>query len=121
MAFRDGKVTLNHKGMEKMLKSREVRDALRPKAEQVLAAAIADPHDDTGDYEASLHIEDATTDRAVLRIVADDWKAPILEAAYGILARALDGASGLVKYTSKSGKTSMITQAQADNYSRNKK
>lgn len=85
-------IKLNHPGMAALLKSGEVRTMLRPRAEAVLAAAIADPHDDTHDYENSLHIEDDTTDRAVLRVVADDWKAHILEAKYGILARALDAA-----------------------------
>lgn len=85
-------IKLDHGGMAALLKSAEVRSALRERAEPVLAAAQADPHDDTGDYEASLHIEDATTDRAVVRVVASDWKAGILEAKYGILARALDAA-----------------------------
>jgi hypothetical protein len=65
---------------------------LTAKAQPVLAAAKADPHDDTGDYEAGLHIEQDTTDRAVVRVVSGDWKGHILEANYGILARALDSA-----------------------------
>lgn len=85
-------VKLNHGGMAAMLKSGEVRAELHRVAGPVLAAAQADPHDDTGEYEASLHIEDATTDRAVVRVVASDWKAWILESKYGILARALDSA-----------------------------
>lgn len=88
------KVTLNHAGMAALLKSAEVRAALTPRAEAVLAAAKADPHDDTGDYENSLHIQNDTTDRAVVRVVAGDWKGHILEAKYGILARALDAAGG---------------------------
>lgn len=83
------KVKLNHPGMAALLKSDEVRAILRPHAERVLAAAQADPHDDTGAYEAGLRIEQATTDRAVVRVVAGDWKGNILEAKYGILARAL--------------------------------
>ena len=85
-------IKLNHSGMAALLKSGEVRAALRGPAEAVLAAAQADSHDDTYDYENSLHIEDATTDRAVVRVVASDYKAWILEAEYGILARALDAA-----------------------------
>lgn len=83
---------VNKRGMSELLNSDEVRRELTRMAQPVLAAAKADPHDDTGDYEASLHIEQATTDRAVVRVVADDWKAAILEAEYGILARALDAA-----------------------------
>lgn len=84
------RVKLNSGGMEALLKSAEVRADLTERAEKVLAAAQADPHDDTGAYEAGLHIEQDTTDRAVVRVVSGDFKGHILEANYGILARALD-------------------------------
>lgn len=71
-----------------------VRALLREKAERVLAAAKADPHDETYAYENSLHIEEDHTDRLVLRVVASDKKSPLLEAKYGILAKALDAAGG---------------------------
>jgi hypothetical protein len=86
------KVKLNHRGMADLLKSPQVRAELTRRAQPVLAAAKADPHDDTGAYEAGLHIEQATTDRAVVRVVSGDWKGHILEAKYGILSRALDQA-----------------------------
>lgn len=85
-------IKLDHSGMGALLKSAEVRAALHDHAEPVLSAAQDSAPVDTGDYKASLHIEDATTDRAVVRVVASDWKAGILEAKYGILARALDAA-----------------------------
>lgn len=88
-------VKLKSREMEALLKSGDVRSMLTRAAQPVLAAAIADPHDDTGAYEASLHIEQDTTDRAVVRVVASDYKAFILEARYGILARALDSAGGV--------------------------
>ena len=88
------RIKLNHGGMAELLKSAEVRSALTQRAERVLAAAQADPHDDTGDYEAGLHIEQDTTDRAVVRVVSGDWKGHILEAKYGVLSRALDAAGG---------------------------
>ena len=88
------KVRLNGRGMEELLKSDDVRKALTKRAKRVLAAAQADPHDESGDYEAGLHIEQATTDRAVVRVVSDDWKGHILEAKYGILSRALDEDGG---------------------------
>lgn len=87
-------VKLNHRGMAELLKSDEVRAALTQRAERVLAKAKADPHDDTGAYERGLHIEQHTTDRAVVRVVSGDWKGHILEAKYGILSRALDAAGG---------------------------
>lgn len=87
------KVTLNSAGIQQMLKSAEVRAMLTAHAEPVLAAAKADPHDDTGAYENGLHIEQITTkSRAVVRVVSGDWKGHILEAEFGILARALDSA-----------------------------
>lgn len=86
------KVTINHRGMAELLKSPGVRARLTQAAQPVLAAAKADPHDDTGAYEAGLHIEQDTTDRAVVRVVSGDWKGHILEARYGILSRALDKA-----------------------------
>lgn len=92
MAPRDGKVKLNHSGIAEMLKSAAIREVCTGKAERVLAAAKADPHDESGDYEAGIEIQQATTDRAVTRVVATDWKSPILEAKYGILNRALDAA-----------------------------
>lgn len=88
------KLKLNHGGIEAVLKSDGVRADLTARAERVLAAAEADPHDDTGAYESGLHIEQATTDRAVVRVVSGDFKGHILEARYGILARALDAAGG---------------------------
>ncbi len=86
------RIKINHRGMAELLNSPEVRADLTARAQRVLAAAKADPHDDTGAYEAGLHIEQATTDRAVVRVVSGDWKGHILEARYGILSRALDEA-----------------------------
>ncbi len=86
------RVKLNHRGMADLLKSDDVRAIVTPYAERVLAAAQADPHDDTGAYEAGLHIEQHTTDRAVVRVISGDPKGHILEARFGILARALDSA-----------------------------
>lgn len=84
------RVELKSRGMAELLKSDDVRAELTVRAGRVLSAAQADPHDDTGAYEAGLHIEQATTDRAVVRVVSGDWKGHILEARYGILARSLD-------------------------------
>jgi hypothetical protein len=85
-------VKINHGGMKQLLKSAGVRAELTQRAEAVLQAAIDDPHDDTGEYEGGLEIQQHTTDRAVVRVVGTDWKSGILEAEYGILARALDSA-----------------------------
>lgn len=86
------RIALNHREMDDLLHSDAVRKMLTEHAEPVLDAAKADPHDDSGAYEASLHLEQDTTDRAVVRVVADVPYALVLEANYGILARALDAA-----------------------------
>lgn len=87
------RVTLNGAGIRELLRSPAVAAVLRSHAEPVLAAAKADPHDDTGAYESGLHIEERTSkSRVVVRVVSGDFKGHILEAKYGILARALDSA-----------------------------
>lgn len=86
------RIELKSPGVKELLNSASVRSFLTARAQPVLAAAKADPHDDTGAYEAGLRIEQATTDRAVVRVVSGDFKGHILEAKYGILARALDAA-----------------------------
>lgn len=84
---------LNSKGVQFYLDGGGGVDSLlRERAERVLAAAKADPHDDTYEYENSLHVEEAHTDRLVVRVTASDWKSYILEAKYGILSRAMDAA-----------------------------
>lgn len=86
------KVTLDHGGMAALLKSGEVRSELTSRAERVLSAARSSAPVATGEYQASLHIEQATTDRAVVRVVAGTDHAWIVEAKTGNLARALDAA-----------------------------
>jgi hypothetical protein len=87
------KVTINHAGMKELLHEAGVLARLTEAARPVLAAAQADPHDDTGDYERGLHIEPhVEAGRVTVRVVSGDWKGHILEARYGILKRALDSA-----------------------------
>ena len=88
------KVTLNHGGMDALLKSDEVRSARTERAEKVLAAAKANAPVASGEYRDGLHLEQDTTDRAVVRVKGDtdhDW---VVEAKHGTLARALDAAGG---------------------------
>lgn len=89
------RLRLNSRGIQSYLDGAGGVDSLlRARAERVLAAAQADPHDDTGAYEHSLHIEEAHTDRLVMRVVAGVSYSHVLEANYGILARSLDAAGG---------------------------
>lgn len=87
------RVVFNSKAAEELLKSPEVRAMLRKRAEAVAARARASAPTSTLDYVNSIGVEDATTDRAVVRVVARDWKSLIIESKTGNLARAL-GAEG---------------------------
>lgn len=86
------RITLDHPSMGAMLKSAPVRAELTRRAQRSLAAAQSSAPVDTGAYKASLHIEQDTTDRAVVRVVADDPKSVFVEAQTGNLARAIDAA-----------------------------
>jgi hypothetical protein len=86
-------VKLNHSEIQSYLDGGHgVRELLHAKAAPVEAAAKADPHDASGAYEDSIHIEEDHTDRLVVRVVADVDYALVQEARYGVLARALDHA-----------------------------
>lgn len=61
-----------------------------------------------------------TLGRAIGRVWTADSKAMVDNAKNHTLLRALGGGS-LVVYTSKAGKTSLVTQKQADNYSGNRR
>ena len=87
-------VKMNGEGIGEVLNSSGVRAELTKRAERVLAAAQSSAPVASGAYRDSLHIEQDTTDRAVARVVSGDFKGHILEARYGILARALDAAGG---------------------------
>jgi len=86
------RVKLNGRGVQAILNSSETRAILTPKAESVLAAAKASAPVASGAYRDSLHIEQDTTDRVVVRVVADVPYALLVEANTGTLSRALDSA-----------------------------
>lgn len=88
------KVTLNHAGVRALLNDEGVRTELTRRAERVLAAAKASAPVESGEYRDNLHIEQATTDRAVTRVVGDTRHSLVVEAHTGNLARALDAAGG---------------------------
>ena len=91
---RSVRVEWNGRSLDQILKSDEVRDALTTRAERVLAKAKADAPVRSGAYRDGLHIEQDTTDRAVVRVAGStdyDW---FVEAETGNLAKALDAAGG---------------------------
>lgn len=89
------KFTLNHAEVQSYLDGDHgVRDLLMARAERIRVAIADDPHDDSGAFENGLTIEEVHTDRMVLRVGSSDFKGHILEARYGMHARALDAAGG---------------------------
>lgn len=86
------RVEVNGRGMGELLNSADVRADLTRRAERVLAAAKASAPVETGAYRDGLHVEQATTDRAVVRIAGSTDHDFYVEAATGNLARALDQA-----------------------------
>jgi hypothetical protein len=86
------RVVLKSAGVKALLNSGETRAMLTGKAGPVLSAAQSSAPVASGEYRASLHLEQDTTDRAVVRVVSDAPHAMIVEANTGNLARALDAA-----------------------------
>jgi hypothetical protein len=82
------KFILNPQGVRDLLKEDFVRAELTRRAERVQQQAQA------GDPNFTYHIEQATTDRAVVRVGSDDEGAIFAELDTGNLVRALDAASG---------------------------
>ena len=88
MAAKVTQVKLDSKGMRELLNEDFVREHLTERADRVLAAAQA------GDPNFDYHIEQATTDRAVVRVGSDDDGVLFAESATGNLLRALDAGAG---------------------------
>lgn len=85
---------LNRRGVRQLLNSDGTRSIITIRAERVLNRARSSAPVATGAYRASLHLVQASTDRAVTRVTADADHALVVEARTGNLARALDGAGG---------------------------
>lgn len=86
------RITINPAGIRELLNRAETRAMLTEKANRVLAAAQAGAPVESGAYKASLHVEQGTTDRAVVAVVAGTDHAFVVEANTGTLRRALDAA-----------------------------
>ena len=84
------RIKLNSAGFAALLNSASVRADLTDRASRVLSAARSSAPVVSGEYRDSLHVEQATTDRAVVRIVAGADYGYVVEANTGNLARALD-------------------------------
>lgn len=87
-------VRLNRRGMAALLNAPGVRDDLTRRASRVEAAAKASAPVESGAYRNSIHVVQDTTDRAVVRVVAESDHGLVVEANTGTLKRALDAAGG---------------------------
>jgi len=99
-----------------LLKSSAVMVELMGEAEGIMSRAEANSGPGAVYEIAASH----TPSRARVSIGTANYAARKAEGQNRALSRALGG-TGLVAYTNKAGKTSMITQAQHDNYSSRKK
>lgn len=109
------RITLNHAALAKILKSDEVIDEMTSLANEIVGRTEK-PLDD---YE----IEDwVGVNRARVSIVTATPQARLNEATEHTLLLALGSGIGpaLQLYTSRSGRTSLRTQAEIDNYTRNR-
>lgn len=88
------KVKLNRAGVGAMLKSPEMAAEMLRRAEAVAAAARASAPVDSGEYQAGIHAESVTTDRAVGRAIASAPHSAIVEAKTRNLGSAIDAAGG---------------------------
>lgn len=84
----------NSRGFEELLKADFIRDDLTRRAEAMAAQARVTAPVATGAYRDSITVVQDTTDRAVVRVIATDRKAPLIEAKTGNLSRARDAAGG---------------------------
>jgi hypothetical protein len=78
-------IVLNSAGIKELLNDPGVREEPTRRAEHVLARAKDTAPVVSGDYAESLHIKQATTDRAVVRVVADSDHAVYVQAHTGHL------------------------------------
>lgn len=108
-------ITINHAAAEEILKSEAVIEEMLDLAEQIVEKT-GKPFDD---YE----IEDwVGINRARVSIFTATQQARVNEATEHTLLQALGGMGGEQRflYTSSRGVTSLRTQAEIDNYTRNR-
>jgi len=106
-------VKMNPAGARALLNSPEVQAHILDYALDVQARTGA-----PGLYPADVQ---AGKTRAHALVKTSDLESMRHNARTNALLRGIGGAAGLVEYTSKAGRTSWITQKQADNYSRRRK
>jgi hypothetical protein len=88
------RVELISPGMADLLHDPGVRAELTRRAGPVLSAAQSSAPVVSGAHRDSGHIEQHTTDRAVVRVVFDSDHSALVEANTGHIARSADAAGG---------------------------
>lgn len=83
---------LDYHGIGELMRSPKVRAALTVRMEQVLAVAQANAPVKSGAYRDGLHIEQVTTDRAVVRVAGGTGHDFAVEADTGNLSRSMSAA-----------------------------
>lgn len=85
------KVKLDRAGMRRLLKDDQLRDPLREIAERTATRARSSAPVDSGEYQSSITVRSATTDRVVERVIATAPHSALVESRTGNLKRALGG------------------------------
>lgn len=106
------------KGFEEIRRSPAAVERLQEEVDRILAIV----NGTGGGYAGEVHQGQGrgTLGRAIGTVWTTDFQAILDNSRNHTLLRALAGGS-MVLYTSKAGKTSLVTQKQANNYSSNKK
>lgn len=84
------KVRLNHAWFREFLLSAAAKEVVEPPAERVLAAAQGSAPVVSGEYRDTLHLEEAHTDRVVMRVATGVPYGMQVEATHNTLRNALD-------------------------------
>lgn len=79
-------------GIKELLTSEGVRADLTSRMSAAESTAKSNAPVESGEYRDSIHVEQDTTDRVVVRLVADAPYAMVVESKTGNLARSLDSA-----------------------------
>lgn len=89
----DVEVEINEKFFNRIGHDQSISQLTHTIAEAAAIEARATAPYDTGDYQRSIHTRKVTSKRRTMwQVIADDWKAAILEAKTGNLRKAVNRA-----------------------------
>ena len=113
------KLQWNLKGFEELRRNDAAVSRIQEEIDRIVETIGSD---NRGTYkgEVTQGVGRGTLGRAIGRVWTADFEAILDNARNHTLLRALAG-QGLVLYTSRSGKTSLVTQKQANNWSGKRK